>query len=56
MSDAPVPFEVFDETIHLHGTKADLAIGLSVQVLYGGILYMTDPGQVDARSISIEAE
>ena len=27
MSDAPVPFEVFDETIHLHGTKADLAPG-----------------------------
>ena len=27
MSDAPVPFEVFDETIHLHGTKAALAPG-----------------------------
>lgn len=27
MSDAPVPFEVFDETIYLHGTKADLAPG-----------------------------
>ena len=45
MSDArePVPFEVYEEGVYLHGTKADLAVG---DLLAPGRESNFDPGRV----------